>query len=84
MNDDNHCGYSGYLLMNEGDVVNVFSRHPSSTTSSILSCRMTFRPKDERDIMDVSFTDFSINDKDVTLKVELTGASVRMRLAWWW
>lgn len=75
MDTQSDCGTVGWMLLATDGVVNVFSRKPGTTTSSILSCSLRFKPSDERDILDVSFRDVVISDRDVTMRVELSGAS---------
>ncbi|KAL8612752.1 hypothetical protein ACOMHN_033751 [Nucella lapillus] len=68
------CYIPGYLLIRTEEVVNIASRKPGSSKSDILRCTVRFKPDDDRDIIDVSFTHMTISDKGVTLRVDLAGA----------
>nr|KAG5694848.1 hypothetical protein BaRGS_028776 [Batillaria attramentaria] len=72
------CYISGFLLIRTDDVVNVNSRNPNGRASSdVLRCAIKFRPADQNAIMDMDFSYFTIADKDVTLRVEVSGAGVK-------
>ena len=79
MDSQSDCNIAGFMLLQQDNVVNVNSRRAGSSSSEILQCSLRFRPEDNRDIMDVSFTDLTISDPGVTLRVELTGAEVSVR-----